>query len=80
MITHSFKSWFKTFDLKQKTQKAQKDGKLVFKRIRKNTDLHESNDQRRIMRKVPVFFTPLNVNVRKLESSDKRLKCTWQFT
>ena len=28
-----FKSWYKTFDSKQKTQKAQKDGNLVFQRI-----------------------------------------------
>ena len=26
------KSWFKTFDSKQETQKAQKDEKLIFKR------------------------------------------------
>ena len=32
MITHILMTWFKTFDSKQKTQKAQKDGKLVFEK------------------------------------------------
>ena len=32
MITHIFMPWFKTFDSKQKTQKAQKDEKLVFEK------------------------------------------------
>ena len=29
MITLTFKSWFKTFDSKQKMQKAKEDGKLI---------------------------------------------------
>ena len=32
MITHILVSWFKTFDSKQKTQKAQKEEKLVFQK------------------------------------------------
>ena len=36
-------SWFKTFGSKQKTQKAQKDEKLVFeKKIVENADLHQT--------------------------------------
>ena len=32
MIAHILMSWFKTFVSKQKTQKAQKDEKLVFEK------------------------------------------------
>ena len=32
MITHILLSLFRTFDLKQKTKKAQKDKKLVFQK------------------------------------------------
>ena len=33
MITYILMSWFKTFDSKQKTEKEQKNKKLVFKKI-----------------------------------------------
>ena len=32
MITYILMSWFKTFDSKQKTQKAKKDQNLVFEK------------------------------------------------
>ena len=54
MITHTWKSWLKTwFYSKPKTKKAKKDEKLIFQ---ENADLHKpykkNNDHTRILRKV----------------------------
>ena len=56
-------SWFKTLESKRKTQKAQKDEKLVFKKKlqkmqTKLTLIKQNNDHARIMRKYD-FVAPL---------------------
>ena len=68
MITHILMSWFKTLESKRKTQKAQKDEKLVFKKKlqkmqTKLTLIKQNNDHARIMRKIR-FRSSFNVLVK----------------
>ena len=80
MIAHMLKSWFKTFNSKQKTQKAQKDKKLVSQKNRNGyktqtyiNPFKQNNDHTRIICKIGFcssFNKALSFSKKKRKKAD----------